>query len=145
MEEDTVEEDTVAAAATSTSASDDWEVVVAELHDRGNAANGVETSVLVHGQEAEARRVYADAVAVAAERGVSPQKLVSELRALVPATAQVRTGAAQAAQDAQGRVQAMNTSFALHQLSHTHNLVVHGSLADPAFKKGTSFDKPRTA
>jgi hypothetical protein len=72
---DAVEEDTVAAAAASTSASDDWKVVVAELHDRGNAANGVQTSVLVHGKEAEARRVYADAVAVAAERGYEYVKL----------------------------------------------------------------------
>jgi len=44
-----------------------------------------------------------------------------------------------AAQDAQGRVNAMQTSFALHQLSHAHNLVVHGALADPAFTRGTRF------
>lgn len=36
------------------------------------------------------------------------------------------------AQDSQGRVTAMQTSFALHQLSHSHNMQVHGKLVDPA-------------
>ena len=36
-----------------------------------------------------------------------------------------------AAQDAQGRVPAMQTSFALHQLAHSHNMLVHGALIDP--------------
>ncbi|HEY0415052.1 MAG TPA: FtsX-like permease family protein [Gaiellaceae bacterium] len=40
-------------------------------------------------------------IAVAAKRGVAPARLVSELRSLVPADAQVRTGAAQAAKDEQ--------------------------------------------
>ena len=34
------------------------------------------------------------------------------------------------AQDAQGRVIAMQTSFGLHQLSHAHNMSVHGKLMD---------------
>jgi putative ABC transport system permease protein len=38
-------------------------------------------------------------ISVAAKDGVSPQKLVSELRTLVPASTQVRTGAEQAAKD----------------------------------------------
>ena len=37
------------------------------------------------------------------------------------------------AQDAQGRVTAMQTSFALHQLCHSHNLQVHGLPIDPTF------------
>ena len=41
--------------------------------------------------------------------------------------------AVNAAQDAQGRVPAMQTSFALHQLCHSHNMQVHGMLIDPAF------------
>lgn len=41
--------------------------------------------------------------------------------------------AVNAAQDAQGRVQAMQTSFALHQLCHSHNQQVYGSLIDPSF------------
>jgi hypothetical protein len=44
-----------------------WEVITAKLHDRGNPANGSEESVVVHGPEAEARRVYADTVAVASD------------------------------------------------------------------------------
>lgn len=36
-----------------------------------------------------------------------------------------------AAQDAQGRVNAMNTSFALHQLSHSHNVDLFGVPIDP--------------
>ena len=35
------------------------------------------------------------------------------------------------AQDAQGRVGAMNAAFALHQLGHSHNMIVYGSLVDP--------------
>lgn len=37
------------------------------------------------------------------------------------------------AQDSQGRVNAMQTSFALHQLCHSHNRLVHGMPIDPAF------------
>jgi enoyl-CoA hydratase len=40
--------------------------------------------------------------------------------------------AVNAAQDAQGRVGAMQTSFSLHQLAHTHNLAVYGMLLDPS-------------
>ena len=36
-----------------------------------------------------------------------------------------------AAQDAQGRLSAMQTSFALHHLAHAHNMLAHGSLVDP--------------
>ena len=39
--------------------------------------------------------------------------------------------AVNAAQDAQGRVGAMQTSFALHHLAHAHNMLVHGKLVDP--------------
>ena len=35
------------------------------------------------------------------------------------------------AEDAQGRPQAMQTSFALHQLAHTHWLKLHDMLIDP--------------
>jgi len=40
--------------------------------------------------------------------------------------------AVNAAEDVQGRVSAMQTSFALHQLSHSHNMQVHGMMIDPA-------------
>lgn len=35
------------------------------------------------------------------------------------------------AEDVQGRAQAMQTSFALHQLAHTHWLKLYGMLLDP--------------
>jgi enoyl-CoA hydratase len=41
------------------------------------------------------------------------------------------------AQDAQGRVNAMQTSFALHQLCHSHNMNVHGKLIDGNFSLST--------
>ncbi|HEY8570987.1 enoyl-CoA hydratase [Phenylobacterium sp.] len=40
--------------------------------------------------------------------------------------------AVNAAEDAQGRVQAMGAAFALHQLAHSHNMQVHGMPVDPA-------------
>jgi enoyl-CoA hydratase len=46
--------------------------------------------------------------------------------------------AVNAAQDNQGRVQALQTSFALHQLCHSHNMQVHGMLMDPSFQMATS-------
>jgi enoyl-CoA hydratase len=39
--------------------------------------------------------------------------------------------AVNAVQDAQGRVSAMQTSFALHHLAHAHNMLAHGKLVDP--------------
>jgi enoyl-CoA hydratase len=39
------------------------------------------------------------------------------------------------AQDSQGRVTAMQTSFALHQLCHSHNMQVHDMPLDPGFLK----------
>ena len=41
--------------------------------------------------------------------------------------------AVNAAQDNQGRVTAMQTSFAYHQLCHSHNQQVHGLPIDPGF------------
>lgn len=41
--------------------------------------------------------------------------------------------AVNSAQDNQGRANAMQTSFALHQLCHSHNQQVHGALIDPSF------------
>lgn len=40
--------------------------------------------------------------------------------------------AVNAAQDSQGRVTAMQISFAMHQLSHAHNMNVYGLLIDPS-------------
>jgi enoyl-CoA hydratase len=41
------------------------------------------------------------------------------------------------AQDNQGRLNAMQTSFAYHQLCHSHNQQVYGALIDPAFVAAT--------
>ena len=41
-----------------------------------------------------------------------------------------------AAQDAQGRVNAQQTAFALHQLCHSHNGQLYGQIVDPDFTKG---------
>jgi hypothetical protein len=57
--------------------TDEWAVIVGELYDQGNPANGSEESVLAQGPEPEARRVYADAVAEAAGRGYEYVKLRS--------------------------------------------------------------------
>lgn len=43
--------------------------------------------------------------------------------------------AVNAAQDAQGRVNAMNTAFAYHQLAHSHNSKQFDMLIDPGFLK----------
>ncbi|MGI8334358.1 enoyl-CoA hydratase [Actinomadura scrupuli] len=40
-----------------------------------------------------------------------------------------------AAQDAQGRPDALRHAFALHQLAHSHNAQVHGQVVEPAFMK----------
>jgi enoyl-CoA hydratase len=53
--------------------------------------------------------------------------------------------AVNAAQDAQGRVQAMQTSFALHQLCHSHNMQVHGMLMDPSFTMPVGSGRRETA
>jgi hypothetical protein len=59
---------------------EDWEVVVGTLYDRGNPAQGAEETVVVHGAEAEARRVYADTVATAAGHGYEYVALRSDGR-----------------------------------------------------------------
>lgn len=48
--------------------SSDWEVVVERVYNPGDPADGSEAEVLMQGPESEARRVYADTVAVAAEQ-----------------------------------------------------------------------------
>ncbi|BCI56107.1 hypothetical protein NIIDNTM18_53850 [Mycolicibacterium litorale] len=52
-----------------------WEVVVADLYDRGNPSNGASERTLVQGPEGEARRVFADRVADASEHGHQYVKL----------------------------------------------------------------------
>jgi hypothetical protein len=56
-------------------AAGEWEVVAARPHDRGSPAEGFEETVLVRGAEEEARRVYADEVASASDRGYQYMRL----------------------------------------------------------------------
>lgn len=46
-----------------------WQVVAATPYDRGDPADGAQESSIAEGPEDEARRVYADTVAQAADRG----------------------------------------------------------------------------
>ncbi|MGE2836165.1 hypothetical protein [Mycobacterium sp. SMC-4] len=46
-----------------------WEVVVADAYDRGDPSHGAQERSVVRGSEEEARRVYADTVAEAADHG----------------------------------------------------------------------------
>ena len=45
-----------------------WEVVAERPYNPGNPADDADAEVLMQGSESEARRVYADTVAVAAEQ-----------------------------------------------------------------------------
>jgi len=47
--------------------------------------------------------------------------------------------AVNAAEDNQGRANTMKTSFALHQLSHSHNMELYGLRADPTFLRESGF------
>lgn len=55
--------------------SDTWEVVVSTLYDRGDPSKGAQERSVVQGAEEEARRVYADTTAVAADEGYASVKL----------------------------------------------------------------------
>lgn len=55
--------------------TDTWEVVVATLYDRGDPSKGAEERSLVRGSEEEARRVYSDTTAVAADEDYAYVKL----------------------------------------------------------------------
>src|SRR5260370_10136697 len=47
-----------------------------------------------------------------------------------------------ASQDAQGRKQALQIAFGLHQLAHWHNHALFGSIMDPTFYRDTMKKKP---
>ena len=58
----------------------DWSVVVTRATLGGDASQGVQETVVVRGSEDEARRVYADQVAVAAENEYQRVRLTHEDR-----------------------------------------------------------------
>ena len=54
--------------------------------------------------------------------------------------------AVNAAEDGQGRVNALQTAFVLHQLCHSHNFQVHGMAIDPSFMQtdaGKAVSRPK--
>jgi hypothetical protein len=55
--------------------ADEWSVVVLRATLGGDETQGVQETVVVQGTEDEARRVYADQVAVAAENGYRQVRL----------------------------------------------------------------------
>jgi hypothetical protein len=73
-------EDDIVMAHSDSKFGDDWEVVVAKAYDPGNADNGAEETVIVGGPEGEARRVYANTIAVAADRRYQYVRLRSKGR-----------------------------------------------------------------
>jgi enoyl-CoA hydratase len=71
-------------------------------------------------------------------RVVPRERLESEVLALATAIAarplfglRLAKAAVNAAEDAAGRREGIETAFALHQLAHSHNLAVHGQPVDP--------------
>jgi hypothetical protein len=52
-----------------------WEVVAGNSYDPGDPDNGAQEQVILRGDEEEARRVYADTISEAAERGHAYVKL----------------------------------------------------------------------
>lgn len=46
-----------------------WQVIAATPYDRGDPSGGAEETSIAEGPEDEARRVFADTVAAAADRG----------------------------------------------------------------------------
>jgi enoyl-CoA hydratase len=73
--------------------------------------------------EAELRSFTLDLASRIAEKPLFALKLAKE--------------ALNVAQDNQGRINAMQTSFAYHQLCHSHNQQVHGFPIDPGFMQRT--------
>jgi hypothetical protein len=57
--------------------SQEWEVVVASAYDAGDPTDGAEERVLARAGEAEARRVFSDTAATAAESNYAYVKLRS--------------------------------------------------------------------
>lgn len=55
----------------------EWEVVVVVTHSPGDASDALSESVVMRGSEDEARRVYADTVADAHDRGYHQIRLTS--------------------------------------------------------------------
>ena len=70
-------------------------------------------------------------VVPAAELGTFTLDLATRIASKPMFALKLAKEAVNAAEDAQGRVNAMQTAFALHQLAHSHNMQVHGMPIDP--------------
>lgn len=71
-------------------------------------------------------------VVPAAELGTFTLDLATRIASKPMFALKLAKEAVNAAEDAQGRVNAMQTAFALHQLAHSHNMQVHGMPIDPS-------------
>jgi enoyl-CoA hydratase len=88
------------------------------------------TSDFVTAQDAH-RLGMVNQVVPAAELASFPLELASKIAAKPLFALKLAKEAVNAAEDAQGRISAMQTAFALHQLGHSHNMQVHGLPIDP--------------
>ncbi|PHR17194.1 MAG: enoyl-CoA hydratase [Sphingopyxis sp.] len=88
------------------------------------------TSDSVSAQDAH-RLGMVNQVVTAADLESSTLDLASRIAAKPLFALKLAKESVNAAADAQGRVSAMQTAFALHQLGHSHNMQVHGLPIDP--------------
>jgi enoyl-CoA hydratase len=88
------------------------------------------TSDFVTAQDAH-RLGMVNQVVPAAELASFTLELASKIAAKPLFALKLAKEAVNAAEDAQGRISAMQTAFALHQLGHSHNMQVHGLPIDP--------------
>tara|TARA_R110000772_G_scaffold173113_5_gene285072 strand:+ start:5445 stop:6284 length:840 start_codon:yes stop_codon:yes gene_type:complete len=93
------------------------------------------TSDFVSAQDAH-RLGMVNQVIPAADLESSTLALASRIAAKPLFALKLAKEAVNAAEDAQGRVSAMQTAFALHQLGHSHNMQVHGLPIDPRGASG---------
>ena len=88
------------------------------------------TSDFVTAQDAH-RLGMVNRVVPATELATFTLELASKIAAKPLFALKLAKEAVNAAEDAQGRLSAMQTAFALHQLGHSHNMQVHGLPIDP--------------
>lgn len=88
------------------------------------------TSDVVSAQEAH-RLGMVNHVVPVADLAEATLELASRIAAKPLFALKLAKESVNAAQDAQGRISAMQTAFALHQLGHSHNMQVHGLPIDP--------------
>ena len=93
------------------------------------------TSDFVSAQDAY-RLGMVNQVVPLAELAATTLELASRISAKPLFALKLAKESVNAAEDAQGRIAAMQTAFALHQLGHSHNMQVHGLPIDPRGASG---------